>query len=107
MGQDSSTENVQIWGSKGTKPGQFNDPAGIVLDPEGFVLVVDTGNNRIQKFASNGTFLDEWGTAGAGPGQFNQPIGITMDYTKGHIYVTDTGNDIIQKFASNGTFLDE
>ncbi|MGH9988664.1 MAG: hypothetical protein ACRD8W_32440, partial [Nitrososphaeraceae archaeon] len=88
IAQGEGTENIQVWGSVGSNPGQFNNPAGIVLDPKGYVFVVDSNNDRIQKFTSNGTFVDEWGTAGAGPGQFNRPIGITMDYTNGHVYVT-------------------
>ena len=44
--------------------GEFQNPAGIVLDPKGYVFVVDSNNDRIQKFTSNGTFVDEWGTAG-------------------------------------------
>jgi tripartite motif-containing protein 71 len=107
MGQDSSMGNIQIWGSKGSNPGQFNNPAGIVLDPEGFVFVVDTGNNRIQKFASNGTFLDEWGTAGAGPGQFNTVIGIDEDDDKQNVYITDIGNNRVQRFTNDGLFVSE
>ena len=71
IAQGEGTENIQVWGSVGSNPGQFNNPAGIVLDPKGYVFVVDSNNDRIQKFTSNGTFVDEWGTAGAGPGQFN------------------------------------
>jgi sugar lactone lactonase YvrE len=39
-------------GEKGTKPGQFNLPHGIVLDSRGCLYVTDTMNARIQKFAT-------------------------------------------------------
>lgn len=107
MGQDNSTENIQIWGTEGSKPWQLNDQAGIVLDLEGFVLVVDTGNNTIQKFASNGTFLDEWGTAGAGPGQFSNPTGMTVQFPQGNVFVADSGNSRIQQFDNDGNFMKE
>lgn len=38
------------FGETGNDDGQFNNPTGITLDKEGNVFVVDSGNNRIQKF---------------------------------------------------------
>ena len=32
------------------------------VDSAGNVYVADTGNNRIQKFTSNGTFITTWGS---------------------------------------------
>jgi len=72
--------------------------------------VVDTNNNRIQKFDSSGNFLLKWGkNAGAGSsgsddGQFNLPQGVSVD-SSGNVYVADAGNHRIQKFDSNGNFL--
>jgi DNA-binding beta-propeller fold protein YncE len=66
--------------------------------PEGNILVVDGGNNRIQKFDSNGTFITKWGISGAGDGQFEQPTGIAID-SLGNVYVVDRGNSRIQVFA--------
>ena len=34
----------------GTQPGQFRQPQGIIVDSEGKIYVVDTGNHRIQIF---------------------------------------------------------
>jgi tripartite motif-containing protein 71 len=74
---------------------------------KGHVYVTDTGNDRIQKFASNGTFLDEWGTGGAGPGQFNTIVGIDEDDDKQNVYVTDIGNNRVQRFTNDGLFISE
>jgi len=104
IAQGEGTENIQVWGSVGSNPGQFNNPAGIVLDPKGYVFVVDSNNDRIQKFTSNGTFVDEWGTAGAGPGQFNNPGRIALD-PSGNLFVADFGNNRIQKFDENGNLI--
>src|SRR5919198_5181428 len=82
-----------------------DDPAGIVLDLKGNVYVIETDNDRILKFNSNGTLITMWGSSGSGPGQFNSPIGITLDYSRGYVYVTDTGNDRVQKFTSDGKFI--
>ncbi len=43
------------WGSLGTANGQFRDAGGIGVDALGHIYVVDRGNDRIQKFDSNGT----------------------------------------------------
>lgn len=51
---------VDEWGSKGTNLGQFLNPGGIAIDPtSNDVYVVDTGNNRIQKFLSDGNFIEK------------------------------------------------
>ena len=64
------------WGSNGAGEGQFSGPHGIEVDAQGNVYVVDTGNNRIQKFTSEGKFLLTWGSFGAQDGQFNHPHGV-------------------------------
>lgn len=35
-------------GSKGSEPGQFNEPEGIAIDKDGNIIVADAGNNRVQ-----------------------------------------------------------
>ena len=47
------------WGTPGTGPGQFNNPRAIGVDGGGNVYVLDAGNQRVQKFTSNGTYLAE------------------------------------------------
>lgn len=38
------------WGSAGSSNGQFVNPAGISIDNGGSIYVIDSGNNRVQKF---------------------------------------------------------
>ena len=78
--------------------GQFVRPASLTVDASGNVFVVDEGNNRIQKFDSNGNFLTKWGTTGSGDGQFEEPTSIALD-TSGNVYVVERGNSRIQLFA--------
>lgn len=81
--------------------GQFNSPEGVAVDPTGNVYVTDTGNHRIQKFRSDGTFIFALGSRGNGDGQFESPSGVALDGA-GNLYVADTGNDRVQ---SIGLFL--
>jgi glucose/arabinose dehydrogenase/plastocyanin len=68
------------------------------------VYVADTGNNRIQVFSSNGTYISKWGVYGNRNGTLKSPEGITLDQ-EGNVYVADTANNRIQVFSSNGTFI--
>ncbi len=92
------------WGTRGNVEGQLITPHGISVSADGDVYVADTGNNRIQKFNSEGAFITGWGESGAGIGQFNHPHGIAVA-PDGNVYVGETGNARIQKFTSDGAFI--
>ena len=79
------------------------NPRGVAVDDIGNVFVVDSGNNRVQKFDSNGVFLDIWGGFGTAPGQFNAPQFIAVFGDR--VYVTDSGNNRVQVFNRSGDFL--
>lgn len=70
------------------------------VDPSDNIYVVDTGNNCIEKFNSNGNYQMIWGSGGSSNGQFSSPKGITVD-SSGNVYVTDTGNKRVQKFTGH------
>ena len=93
-------------GGTGSGKGQFDSPAGLAIDPNGNVLVADTNNGRIEKFAPTGTFLSSMGIKGTSPGQLGAPNGIAVD-RRGNIYVADAGNHRLQKLASDGALIAE
>jgi DNA-binding beta-propeller fold protein YncE len=96
---------LNAWGTEGGAEDQFLNPTGIALDESnGWVYVVDAGNNRVQKFDSRGNFLKVWGTSDIGDGQFQAPGAITVDES-GSVYVADTGSHRVQKFDSRGGYL--
>ena len=84
--------------------GQFEQPQGVAVDSSGNVYVADTGNDRIQKFSSDGNFINMWGTTGNGAGQFKYPQGVAVD-SSGNVYVADPGNDRISEFDSYGDLI--
>ena len=95
---------VSHWGVAGSGDGELNGPSGIVFDPEDDLYVVDSRNNRVQKFTKDGRFLLKWGSAGSGEGEFDLPWGIALDDDR-NVYVADWRNDRIQKFTADGEFL--
>ena len=92
------------WGTYGWDAGQFNYPYAVAIDSSGNVYVVDTDNNRIQKFDQNGNFITMWGTTGSNNGQFAYPARIAIDNSD-NIYVSEYVNSRIQKFGPNGVFI--
>ena len=74
------------------------------MDPSGNLYVTDLYNDRVQHFATDGTFLAKWGSFGNGDGQFDTPTGVAVDRS-GSVYVADLFNHRIQKFTSDGVFI--
>ncbi len=91
---------VSQFGSSGSGASQFNSPQRCATDRAGNLYVVDTGNHRIQKFTSGGTWMATLGSLGSAAGQFNNPRGVAVD-SVGNVYVMDTNNNRIQKFNSS------
>jgi uncharacterized protein (TIGR03663 family) len=103
---------VRMWGQYGQpvagnveSASSFWGPRGIAVDPNGNVLVADTGNKRIVVFDSDGNYITEFGTAGFDAGQFDEPVGVAVA-PSGTVYVTDTWNQRVQSFtpSEDGTF---
>ena len=92
------------WGNTETENDFFSSASDIAVDSSGNIYVADTGNNRIQKFSPEGTFITKWGSLGIGDGELEFPRGIAVD-SSDTMYVADTGNNRIQKFSPAGAFL--
>jgi DNA-binding beta-propeller fold protein YncE len=94
------------FGSTGIGDGQFNHPSDVAVDDNGNIFVADSYTNRIQKFDSNGNYLDQWGSAGSGDGQFDYAYSI--EYAPdGYLYVGDNDNSRIQIFDTDGNYIDQ
>ncbi len=95
---------TQIFGSEGSKSGQFCRPWGICSDHYGNLIVGDRSNHRVQVFDSHGVFKYSFGSEGNSPGQFNRPAGVAVT-REGNIVVADKDNHRIQVLQEDGTFL--
>ena len=67
-------------GEVGKRDGQFNCPTALAIDPYGYVFVVDTLNNRIQKFDPDLNFVSKWGSIGREAKEFRNPSGIGLSW---------------------------
>lgn len=79
----------------------FYLPAAVAVDRGGNIYVLDSGNNRIQKFSPDGKFLASFGRFGQGPGEFVYPGWLDID-SAGNLYVADPHNQRIQVLGPDG-----
>jgi DNA-binding beta-propeller fold protein YncE len=91
-------------GGRGSGKGQFESPTGITVDLNGNILVADTNNGRLEKFAPTGAFLSIIGSKGSRQGGLSEPNGIAVDRA-GNIYVAEVGTHQVQKLTPDGTFI--
>lgn len=94
---------VRKWGGPfgmnifGPFNGWFSTVTGIAIGPDGTLFTADFYNDRIQKFAPDGTFLTAFGETGRGPGQFGHAIAVAVA-DDGTVFVADFLNNRVQKW---------
>ena len=119
------------FGSEGSGPEQFKEPAGVAVDDAsplvepvagGDVYVVDKGNDRVERFGTDGEYKGQFDGSGvfevekkaetgtpAPTGQFSAPeqIAVNDDESSpsfGDVYVSDAGHHVIDKFSPTGEY---
>jgi hypothetical protein len=90
----------------------FNGPAGLAIDASGNIYVVDVYNNRVRKFAVNGTISTFAGNGTNGSGgdgdvaifaQLNLSFNTGLAFnTAGDLFITECNNGRIRKVTSQG-----
>lgn len=105
FGEDGSF--VRKWGYFNSSNGVMGDPLalygprGVAIDSTGNLLVADTGNKRIMRFAPTGEVVGQVGGGGIQLGNFEEPTSVAVDPRDGSIYVADAWNRRIQKLDAN------
>lgn len=98
---DSQGNILQTLGGLGNQTGQFYLPTFLTINSANQLLILDTGNFRLQKLATTGKAL--W-SLGDEPNKFKNPQGLAID-SSGHLYVLDQGHARVLKYAADGTWL--
>lgn len=94
---------VKVFGGEGEDDGKLCRPWGVTVNPDGYIIVADRSNNRIQIFNPDGTFLRKFGVPGQRNGQFDRPAGVATN-GRGQVVVADKDNHRIQIFTFEGEF---
>jgi hypothetical protein len=101
------------WGDSGSADGEFVYLIDVEVAGGGDVYTLDgpypgtpqsSANYRVQRFTTQGTFVQAWGKNGNNPGEFGYAGGLAID-SQWNVYVSDAGNYRVQKFSSSGVFL--
>jgi len=95
---------VSSFGQPGSTAGMLSFPLGVTVNEHNQIAVTDNGNNRIQVFSSDGSYLRSFGRKGDKQGEFDWPCGIAFD-KNGHIVVVDSNNHRVQVFSEQGKYL--
>jgi glucose/arabinose dehydrogenase len=78
--------------------------SGLEIAPDGSVVVADTGNHQIARYAANGVQIWRVGEFGNDTNQFDHPRDVGVD-SLGNVYVADTGNARVVKLDSAGAWI--
>jgi DNA-binding beta-propeller fold protein YncE/tetratricopeptide (TPR) repeat protein len=110
---DAGNSRVQVMTGEGiflrqitvkTKNDEMESPAGVAVDVQNKIYVLDAEANNVRIFDASGTQVRVFGSRGSGVNGFEKPQGIAVD-SRGIIYVADTGNFKIKKFSPEGKLV--
>jgi len=95
---DAATNRIVIFNSHGgrigtlaapgRRPGELNDPRGIVVGLDGTLFVSDVGNARVQALSPAGECLAVFGEAAGEPDEIGEPHALAVD-AESHVYIAD------------------
>jgi len=108
---DGYNDRVQVFGSNGEFLHKWGGPfasnifgpfngwfatvTGITVGPNNNIFVADFYNDRVQKFAPDGQFLNSFGIKSNGPTHTSIAVAVSIN---GDVYVTDYAHHQIQKW---------
>jgi DNA-binding beta-propeller fold protein YncE len=91
-----------VGGLNGTTP--LLRPMGLVIDPRGRIVVVDTASHKVVVYSPDGTELTAWGEAGDAPGQLHFPQDVALA-DDGTLFIVEYGNSRVSRFTVEGEYL--
>jgi DNA-binding beta-propeller fold protein YncE len=105
-------------GDLGEEHGDLNFPTDVEITSEGHLLVVDTGNHRIERYDSEGNHLSTFGahTDGVDAAELDNPGSVVLgrdgrvyvcDAKDHHIHVYTEQSELVDTFGEFGTALEQ
>ncbi|MFC1728756.1 hypothetical protein ACFL6I_00330 [candidate division KSB1 bacterium] len=78
---DVGLEFIQEIGGTGAPGPEYSmsEIRDVVRDRAGNILVLDSGNSRIQKFDTGGNYLSTYGAPGQNPGELDSPLSLDIN----------------------------
>lgn len=102
---NSEYEVVLVFGAKGDNPDNFNTIAGIWIDENGNILVIDALSLPVVKrFNQNGEYLGGFGDHTIEKNDFSLPSGIVTT-SGGRIWIADQLRQVVKCVDSDGKFI--
>ncbi len=92
------------FGGEGSDDGKVCRPWGVCCSQEGYILVANRSNNRVEVFSGDGQFRYKFGSSGKLNGQFDRPASVCCD-SMNRVVVADKDNHRIQIFNIRGEFI--
>ena len=98
--------HVLSFGERGSSVGMLHLPYGVAVNERDEIAVTEIGNQRVQVFSSDGTYLRSFGRKGDKQGELNWPAVIAFDKDSRSI-VVDSNNHRVQLFNEQGEYLSQ
>ncbi|XP_078665702.1 uncharacterized protein LOC144908067 [Branchiostoma floridae x Branchiostoma belcheri] len=95
------------FGGRGSEPGKFSEPRGVVVSPSNEIFVADTENKRVQVHSIKGIYLRHFPTVVPGTGDTDMvPHDVSID-SNGTLWVVgsrETAGHVVQ-YSTDGTAM--
>ncbi len=93
-------------GASGSGPGQFDEPVGIEIGPDGHIYVADMYNSRVQVLDPEGRFVREFRVEGwGGQAVIDKPY--LQPLRDGRVAVSLPGRNLVRLYDRNGSPVGE
>lgn len=96
-------EELRIGSAMSEGPALFGQVAGVAVDAEDRIHVLDRQAKEIRTFGPDGAHIRTVGRDGGGPGEFRDPIGLVLSPDDG-LWVVDARNARYAVFALDGEY---